>query len=392
MSKNYDNWEWERLVNAVLLREELRRLCREDSLPSFCSSDSSRSFLGIENSPSNLGISFSHHQISVATNRFSNQNLIRRGRSGDLFVGHFRQFSEPSVVKRILSWKADFSPELDFVDRIIRNSHPRFVPLLGHCLDDGKEKFIVYRYLPERDLTNSLFRKDDDGLPSLDWITRWKIARGVAEGLEHLHHECNPPLVHGDVQASSILLDHNFEVRLGSLSQVSVERIPKEKITFTWRSKKAVSGPDGTPKTTCAHDIYCFGKVLLELVTGNLGISSSTDENLKVLLETTLLHISIYDKELVTNIVDPSLLLDEDLLDEVWAVAIVARSCLNPEPAKRPVIRDILKALENPMKVISGPGTSAGPSGRPPRASQPDRSSKLITHISSKLKKGVELT
>ncbi|KAL0422758.1 UNVERIFIED_CONTAM: putative LRR receptor-like serine/threonine-protein kinase [Sesamum latifolium] len=183
----------------------------------------------------------------------------------------------------------------------------------------------------------SLFKKtnSDDSLQSLDWITRLKIAIGAAESLTYLHHECTPPLVHRDVQASSILLDDKFEVRASE------------------------QGASGTPNATCSYDVYCFGKVLLELVTGKLGISSSSDATMKEWLETTLPYISIYDKELVTNIVDPSLIIDEDLLEEVWAMAIVARSCLNPKPTRRPLMRYILKALENPLKVVREEHTSS---------------------------------
>lgn len=106
------------------------------------------------------------------------------------------------------------------------------------------------------------------------------------------------------------------------------------------------------PVSTCAYDVYCFGKVLLELVTGKLGISATSDSSMKDWLDRTLPNISIYDKDLITNIVDPSLIIDEDLLEEVWAMAIVARSCLNPKPNRRPLMRYILKALENPLKVV----------------------------------------
>lgn len=108
----------------------------------------------------------------------------------------------------------------------------------------------------------------------------------------------------------------------------------------------------GSLTATCPYDVYCFGKVLLELVTGKMGISASSDAQVKEILEQTLPYISIYDKELVTKIVDPSLIIDEDLLEEVWAMAIVARSCLNPKPTRRPLMRYILKALENPLKVV----------------------------------------
>lgn len=73
---------------------------------------------------------------------------------------------------------------------------------------------------------------------------------------------------------------------------------------------------------------------------------------MKDYLEQMLPYISIYDKELVTKIIDPSLIYDDDLLEEMWAMAIVARSCLNPKPSRRPLMRYILKALENPLKVV----------------------------------------
>lgn len=60
----------------------------------------------------------------------------------------------------------------------------------------------------------------------------------------------------------------------------------------------------------------------------------------------------MHDKELVTNILDPSLVVDEDLLEEIWAMAVIARSCLNPKPSRRPLMRFILKALRNPLKVV----------------------------------------
>ena len=115
----------------------------------------------------------------------------------------------------------------------------------------------------------------------------------------------------------------------------------------------------GSSTALCAYDVYCFGKVLLGLVTGKLDISASSDTQMKEWLEQTLPYISIYDKELVTKILDPSLLVDEDLLEEVWAMAIVAMSCLNPKPSRRPLMRYILKALENPVRVVRQDSSSS---------------------------------
>ncbi|PPD67493.1 hypothetical protein GOBAR_DD35623 [Gossypium barbadense] len=262
------------------------------------------------------GDPFTYEQLLLATDNFSETNLIKQGHSGDLFRG-ILEAGIPVVIKRVSlsSFKKEsYMMELDLFRKL---SHPRFVPLLGHCLEHETEKLLVYKHMPNGDLANSFYRvtnSDDDSLQSLDWITRLKVATGAAEGLFHLHHECNPSLVH--------------------------------------RTSEPGPSASGSSSTTCAYDVYCFGKVLLELITGKLGIGKAEDASTKEWLEQSLPCISIYEKELVTKIMDPSLIVDEDLLEEVWAMAIVARSCLNPKPSKRPSMKHILKALENPLKVV----------------------------------------
>lgn len=111
----------------------------------------------------------------------------------------------------------------------------------------------------------------------------------------------------------------------------------------------------GLSSATCSYDVYCFGKVLLGLITGKLDTGNSDKE-----LDNLLSYISIYEKELVAKIIDQSLIIDDDLHEEVWAVAIVAKSCLNPKASARPLMRHILRALENPFKVIREESFSSG--------------------------------
>ena len=147
---------------------------------------------------SSLGDLFTYQQLLQATGDFSDANLIKHGHSGDLFRG-ILEGGLPVVIKRIdlqSIKKEAYLLELDFFSKV---SHTRVVPLLGHCLEKENEKFLVYKYMPNGDLSSSLYRKnnlEDDSLQSLDWITRLKIAIGAAEGLSYLHHECTPPLVH----------------------------------------------------------------------------------------------------------------------------------------------------------------------------------------------------
>ncbi|KAI3832167.1 hypothetical protein MKX03_015318 [Papaver bracteatum] len=313
---------------------------------------------------SEVGEVFTYEQLLRATGNFSESNLIRHGHSGDLFRGVL-EGGTIVVIKRVdirTMKKESYMVELDLFGRV---SHTRLVPFLGHSLGHDNEKLLVYRYMPNGDLSTSLYRKtreDDESLQTLDWITRLKVAIGAAEGLSYLHHECNPPLVHRGVQASSILLDDKFEVRLGSLSEICSQEGDTHQSVITRLLRLPQSseqGSSGSSAAICAYDVYCFGKVLLELVTGKLGISSSNDATTNEWLEHTLPYISIYEKELVTKILDSSLMVDDDLLEEVWAMAIVAKSCLNPKPSKRPLMRYVLKALENPLKVVREENTGS---------------------------------
>ncbi|KAG6517458.1 probable LRR receptor-like serine/threonine-protein kinase At2g16250 [Zingiber officinale] len=302
-----------------------------------------------------VGEPFTYKQLVQATSDFSEENLIRPGHSGDIFRGVLER-GIPIVVKRMDLQKLKRDAPSGELDLFSKGLHERLVPFLGHCLEKENEKFLIYKFVPNGDLSSALQRKPEleEGLQSLDWLKRLKIATGIAEALNYLHNEFSPPLVHRDIQASSILLDDKFEVRLGSLSEICVQEGDAHQNVFTrllrisQTSEHGVSGPPAT----CAYDVHCLGKVLLELVTGKLGISGSTDAAANDWLDHTLQYISVYEKDLVTRIVDPFLVVDEDHLEEVWAMAIVAKSCLNPKPNKRPPVRYILRALENPLKVV----------------------------------------
>lgn len=301
-----------------------------------------------------VGESFTFEQILHMTGNFDEANVMKHGHSGDFFWGVLDN-GATVVVKRVdlsLFKRESYMVELGLLSKV---SHARLIPILGHCMDNEKDKCIVYKYMLNGDLATSLHKVNDlDGkLQSMDWITRLKIATGVAEGLAYLH-DCSPPLVHRDVRASSILLDDKFEVRLGSLSEVIAQGDLHQNVMSRVFSKPMSSnqGNSGKSSVTCAYDVYCLGKILLELVTGNIDISKSDDATTKDWLEHTLCYITIFDKERLTKIVDPTLIVDEDLLEEVWAMAIVAKSCLNPKPSKRPPMRHVLKALENPLKIV----------------------------------------
>lgn len=304
-----------------------------------------------------VGDSFTYEQLSQSTSDFNESNLIKHGHSGSFYRGILEN-GNVIVVKKFES-EQRYLKEFEFVSRVM---HLRLVPFIGYCSNDKDDRFrklLVYKHMDFGDLSTAFSRKSlpesDDGLQSLDWITRLKIAIGVAEALCYLHNDCGPPFVHRDVRATSILLEDNFEVRLGSLSEVCIqEGSSRRNVVTRFFRLHGSSEPNspGNAAATCADDVYCFGKVLLELVTGEIGISGATEEKTKKTLEETIPCINIKEKELLNKIIDPSLVVEEDLMDEVWAMAVIAKSCLNSKPAQRPLIKYVLKALENPLKFV----------------------------------------
>ncbi|CAN6213046.1 unnamed protein product [Urochloa humidicola] len=302
---------------------------------------------------------FSYEELVHATGGFGDDKLIKHGHSGDIYHGVLENGSQVIVKKVRSNGVNKHASELEFYARY---SHDRIVPLLGHLSKDDEE-FLAYKYMPKGDLTNALHKKPvdtADGLPSLDWITRLKIATGVAEAMCFLHDECSPPLVHRDIQASSVLLDDKYEVRLGSMSDICVQQSGGSQNVFSriLRSSKSLDKHTSGPPVTCSYDVLCFGKVLLELVTGNFGISGSNDAASEEWLANTLNQINGGDKASIAGIIDPLLVVDEDHQEEVWAVAIIAKTCLSAKPSRRPSARHVLRALESPLRVARRQGSS----------------------------------
>ncbi|WVZ61805.1 hypothetical protein U9M48_011621 [Paspalum notatum var. saurae] len=316
---------------------------------------------------------FTYEQLVYSTGGFGDDKLIKHGHSGDIYHGVLENGSHVVVKKVGAKGAGKNAGELDFYNRY---SYDRIVPLLAH-LSKGDEEFMAYKYMPKGDLTAALHKKHvdtADGLPSLDWITRLKIATGVAEAMCFLHDECSPPLVHRDIQASSVLLDDKYEVRLGSISDICVQQSGGSQNVFSriLRSSKSLDKHTSGPPATCSYDVLCFGKVLLELVTGNLGISgpnaAAASEESSEWLTNTLNHINGGDKASISSIIDPLLVVDEDHLEEVWAVAVIAKACLGSKPSRRPSARHLLRALESPLRVVRQ-GSSRSSSARQLRSS-----------------------
>ncbi|MCL7031725.1 hypothetical protein MKW94_030409 [Papaver nudicaule] len=244
-------------------------------------------------------LTFAH--LLEATNGFSADSLIGSGGFGEVYKAQLTDGCTVAIKKLIHvtgQGEREFTAEMETIGKI---KHRNLVPLLGYCRI-GEERLLVYEYMKWGSLESVLHDRktmgtaskvgggvwsssdDNNSHNSLDWAARKKIAIGAARGLAFLHHSCIPHIIHRDMKSSNVLLDENLEARV---SDFGMARLMNAVDTHL-----SVSTLAGTPgyvppeyyqsfRCTTKGDVYSYGVILLELLSGKRPIDPSTfgDDN-----------------------------------------------------------------------------------------------------------------
>lgn len=316
---------------------------------------------------------FTYRELCIATGMFNSANKIGEGGFGKVFKGRL-ETGEIVAIKQLNHEGLQGSQE--FIIEILMLSllhHPNLMSLKGYCTA-GDEKLLVYEYMPKGSLEDHLFDVGPNDVP-LDWNTRIKIAVDTARGLEYLHCRANPPVIFRDLKAANILLDNDFHARLSDfglakLGPVGDKTHVSTRVMGTYgycAPEYAMSG-----KLTVKSDIYSLGVVLLELITGRKAIDPNRSR-----AEQNLVNWSrplFKDRRKFVHLADPELQGHFPLRCLHHAIAIAAM-CLQEQPTYRPLITDVLVALEylasQPYNREATTSGNRSPSQRPP--SQQDR-------------------
>ncbi|CAI9787416.1 unnamed protein product [Fraxinus pennsylvanica] len=242
-------------------------------------------------------LNFTFADLLSATSHFDRSTLLAEGRFGPVYAG-LLQGGIPIAFKVLVHGSTmtdqEAARELEYLGRI---KHPNLVPLTGYCLA-GDQRIAIYECMENGNLQNLLYdlplgvqttedwssdmcEENENNMIQnvgseasiLNWRFRHKIALGTARALAFLHHGCSPPIIHRDVKASSVYLDSNLEPRLldfglakifgndleGEHSRGSIGYVPPE-----FLQTQTGSSQPPTPK----YDVYGFGVILFELITG----------------------------------------------------------------------------------------------------------------------------
>ncbi|XP_062019604.1 probably inactive leucine-rich repeat receptor-like protein kinase At5g48380 [Rosa rugosa] len=284
--------------------------------------------------------------LMKATNNFSKDNIIGSGRTGTVYKAVLDDGTS-LMVKRLQESQHSEKEFLSEMSTLGGVEHRNLVPLLGFCVAK-KERLLVYKHMPHGTLHDQLHPVEADGAKIMDWPTRLKIGIGAARGLAWLHHNCNPRIIHRNISSKCILLDADFEPKI---SDFGLARLMNPIDTHLSTFVNGEFGDLGyvapeytrTLVATPKGDVYSFGTVLLELVTGERATHiSKAPEDFKGNLVEWILQLS--SKSQLTDAIDKSLI-GKGVDEEVFQFLKVACNCVVPTSKERPTMFEVFQLL-----------------------------------------------
>ncbi|KAI4322199.1 hypothetical protein L6164_021916 [Bauhinia variegata] len=310
---------------------------------------------------------FTFDELAAATGNFRSDCFLGEGGFGKVYKGHLDKINQVVAIKQLDPNGCQGVRE--FVVEVLTLSladHPNLVKLIGFC-GEGEQRLLVYEYMPLGSLENHLHDLPP-GRKAIDWNTRMKIAAGAARGLEYLHDKMKPPVIYRDLKCSNILLGEGYHPKLSDFGLAKVGPSgDKTHVSTRVMGTYGYCAPDYamTGQLTFKSDIYSFGVVLLELITGRKAIDhkkSAREQNLVAWARPLF-----KDRRKFPQMVDP-LLEGQYPVRGLYQVLAIAAMCVQEQPNMRPVIADVVTALNYLASQKYDPQTQPGQSckGSPP--------------------------
>jgi serine/threonine protein kinase len=281
---------------------------------------------------------FTYNELLRATDNFAEKGMLGEGAFGRVYKGLLSESNIEVAVKKVSEeskqGKKEYISEVKIISRL---RHKNLVQLIGWC-HEQRELLLVYEYMPNGSLDSHLFGAEI----SLTWSVRFKIAHGLASALLYLHEDCEQYVVHRDIKSSNIMLDSNFNTKLGDFG---LARLVEHELSF---KATDVAGTYGylapecftTLKSSKESDVYSFGVVSLEIACGRKPIETQSET--KVSLVEWVRDLN--GKGQLFEAVDKGLSTEFDER-QMKCLMVVGLLCCQLDPTNRPSIREVLRFL-----------------------------------------------
>ncbi|CAN1189083.1 L-type lectin-domain containing receptor kinase IX.1 [Linum perenne] len=306
---------------------------------------------------------FSFKELARATNNFNERdNKLGEGGFGKVYKGYLKDkegggkllIAVKRVSRKSSQGMKEFAAEVKIISRL---RHRNLVQLIGWC-NEKKELLLVYEFLPNGSLDFHLFQQKEKSW-LLNWEMRYKIAKGLASGLLYLHEEWEQCVVHRDIKSSNVMLDSNFNAKLGDFGLARLVDHDKGSQTTLLAGTMGYLAPECaiTGKASRESDVFSFGVVLLEIATARRPAVKVKQQEVKD--EAVVVHLvewvwSLYgDGRLMMEAPDQKL--DREYEgEEMERLLMVGLWCAHPDSSSRPSVRQALQLLnfEAPLPVL----------------------------------------
>ncbi|KAF1860014.1 hypothetical protein Lal_00027864 [Lupinus albus] len=285
-------------------------------------------------------------EVQLATNSFSEDNLLGEGSLGPVYRAEFPD-NKVLAVKNISMAGLSFSEEEKFLDVICtaaRLKHPNIVALKGYCLEHGQH-LVVYDYVRDLTLEDAIHSKT---YKPLSWGLRLRIALGVALALDYLHSTFSPPVPHGNLKAANVLLDENLIPRVCDCGLAVLRPLTSNKVKT--RASEIMNrdagysspehGQSGMGNTK--SDIFAFGVLLLELLTGRKPFDGSRPREEQYLAKWACSRL--HDSESLEQMVDQEIKRTFSSM-ALSRYADIISLCIQPVKEFRPQMSEVVDSL-----------------------------------------------
>uniref|UniRef100_A0A7N0RJJ6 non-specific serine/threonine protein kinase n=1 Tax=Kalanchoe fedtschenkoi TaxID=63787 RepID=A0A7N0RJJ6_KALFE len=286
---------------------------------------------------------FTLRDLEYATNRFSPSNVIGEGGYGVVYRGRLVNGTAVAV-KKILNnlgqAEKEFRVEVEAIGHV---RHKNLVRLLGYCIE-GVQRMLVYEYVNNGNLEQWLHGSlNENG--GLTWEARMKIVTGIARALAYLHESIEPKVIHRDIKASNILLDHDFNGKLSDFGLAKLLDSGESHINTRVMGTYGYVAPEyaNTGLLNEKSDVYSFGVLFLEVITGRDPVDHSRPAKEVNLVEWFKMMVGCRRAD---EVVDPVLEV-KPATRALKRVLLVALRCVDPDSEKRPKMSRVVQMLES---------------------------------------------
>ncbi|XP_030470562.1 proline-rich receptor-like protein kinase PERK1 [Syzygium oleosum] len=318
-------------------------------LPPTSSTDVNSSLPSLHGPDSSIAIgfnksTFTYNELATATNGFAFDTIIGQGGFGYVHKGLLPNGQEVAVkCLKAGSGQGDreFQAEVEIISRV---HHRHLVSLVGYCIA-GSQRMLVYEFLPNKTLEHHLHGKD---CPPMDWSTRLRIALGSAKGLAYLHEDCHPRIIHRDIKGANILLDFNFEAKVADFGLAKLTSDNYSYVSTRIMGTFGYLAPEyaASGKLTDKSDVFSFGVMLLELITGRRPVDHTGELMEDSLVDWARPRIGrALEESNFNELADPRLEASY-VHHEMARMVACAGACIRHSARRRPKMSQIVRALE----------------------------------------------